>query len=416
MRLYFLKDLGSIVKSLGASSVSHALQFFGLIAVARVAGPEVLGGLFVFTSISNALSAVLFGSMPLLILTSRTNFRATRYVLLNIQISTTLSVLATLCAVVVLPPSITYMALTAVVAGSAALLSGHIAQCVREKNESAAGIASIRQAASVALARVSIALVSPVTQAVVGATAVASLAASVFVPVLLGAKRVGVGWAKVKRRLWLTRFGRKSVCEQFSFMAHQATHQAANTVGIALFVALFANCFDLRSTGVLSISMLVSGLPAQVAGKVVGDRFLREYSGMIGSEPSEARRYLIASTIELFVAGGVAMTAAIGTFFLVGPAIFGVPWVDAQNTLLPLAFWQMLVFANPPSIRSLIARGVNRPLAILNGVTMALRILSVVLGSQLTSADNTVMIFSLVGVVHNLVVFRLSCGERGGHR
>ena len=191
--------------------------------------------------------------------------------------------------------------------------------------------------------------------------------------------------------------------EHHHFALYQTPQVLLNAISQSLPVLMLAAYFGPATAGFYALCKRILTIPSDLIGKSVGDVFYP----MI----SEAAHLNKNFSSLLFKA--TATLALIGFFpfsvvYAFGPwlfgYVFGAEWVEAGEYARWLSIWLFFVFMNPPSVKALIVLKKQHISVVINIISVFLRAGAIVFSAWwLKSALVAVAVYSIVGVLHNVV-------------
>lgn len=199
---------------------------------------------------------------------------------------------------------------------------------------------------------------------------------------------------------------RRSALEYRDFPAYSATQNLLNALSIGLPVLLLTQFYGIAVAGAYAFGMRLLNAPMSLISGA-----LRQVLFQKAGETQHAGRSLLPlflqTTLSLFAIGFLPAL----TLGLVAPRlfawIFGSEWLLAGELARYLVFWLLFTFCNVPAV--LVARLIRmqRTVFFYNLALLAARLLTLVAGGWYLSALQTVLLFSVVGAVMNLLLIVL---------
>jgi len=192
------------------------------------------------------------------------------------------------------------------------------------------------------------------------------------------------------------------------FPLYQMPQQVMNAISQSMPMLMLASFFGPVIAGFYAIGKLVLGVPSTLIAKSVGDVFY-PHIAEAGHNKENLTHLILKATMVLVGVGFFP-------FFIViafGPRLFGFvfgsEWIIAGEYARWLAVWMFFAFLNPPSIKAIIVLRLQYIAIILNIITIGLRAGGIVFGAlYLQSALASVILFSVAGVVHNILFISIA--------
>jgi O-antigen/teichoic acid export membrane protein len=198
-----------------------------------------------------------------------------------------------------------------------------------------------------------------------------------------------------------------SLMKRYSdFPLHQSWQQIVNVLSRMMPIPLFTTAFGAASAGQYAIAMLTLGVAGQVIGKAVGDAALPEFAR--SHRLGEALLPVLRRSTRQLVALGVLPFLLV---VVVGPQLFGLvfgsEWREAGEFARWMAPWLFVAFLNAPSLTLIKMLRLQAWASRLNFMTLIVRGAGLFFGVyMLQSAVWGVMLFSMAGLLHNVLLIR----------
>lgn len=186
------------------------------------------------------------------------------------------------------------------------------------------------------------------------------------------------------------------------FPIYSASMNVINAISLGLPIFLLTHFFGIAIAGAYAFTMRILSAPIGLV-----QRALRQVLYQKACETQNEGGRLFP--VYLKFTGGLLILSLFPALILViwSPQlfswIFGSPWHTAGVFARSLVLWMMLMLCNVPA--NLLSRVVRmqRQMFFFDLIVLALRTLALVAGGLYLSASNAIMLFSLVGVVMNIL-------------
>ena len=188
------------------------------------------------------------------------------------------------------------------------------------------------------------------------------------------------------------------------FPLYREPQMLLNAVSANLPVILLGAFFGPAIPGLYGLARNVVSLPGRLISDSVSKVVLPHAAE--AAQRGESLRPLVARTTMLLMAIGVV---PFGTVVLLGPWLFGVvfgqDWSTAGEYARWLSLWAFFAFANPPSVQVVPLLGLQAWFLVYEVGLTAARVVAIVVGAEVLGGSlAAVALFSVVGVVANLVL------------
>lgn len=200
-----------------------------------------------------------------------------------------------------------------------------------------------------------------------------------------------------------------SLLKEFrDFPLYQSPQQLLNAAAQALPVFILAPAFGLASVGFYTLAKTVLLAPAAWVNKAIAD-FLYPAFSTLQRQQQALRPLFMRSTLWLAVLGLVPVLL----LFYLAPKLFGLlfggEWLPAADMAQWLCPWLYCFLVNPPAVKLVMVLRLQSAALMLNIITMALRAVVLCYGAlYLQDLQFSVLAFSLMGVVHNMLFVALA--------
>lgn len=188
------------------------------------------------------------------------------------------------------------------------------------------------------------------------------------------------------------------------FPLHQMPQQIMNLLSRLMPIGFLMWAVGAESAGQYALALLALGVVGQIVGRAYGDTLIRDFAERYNAT-QPLLPLLKTSTYRLILFGLVPY----GLVVLIGPnlftQIFGSAWREAGELAIWMAPWLWLASSNAPALGTIKVLKQQRSMTRLNAVTLPLRAVALLSGLFLLSDwQASVMLFALVGIIHNACV------------
>lgn len=206
-----------------------------------------------------------------------------------------------------------------------------------------------------------------------------------------------------------------SLLKEFrDFPLYQSPQQLLNAAAQALPVFILAPAFGLAAVGFYTLAKTVLLAPAAWVNKAIAD-FLYPAFSTLQRQQLALQPLFVRSTLWLALLGVVPVVL----LFYLAPRLFGLlfgeEWLPAAEMAQWLCPWLYCFLVNPPAVKLVMVLRLQSAALILNIITLALRSAVLCYGAlYLQDLQFSVLAFSLVGVLHNVLFVALAwwgCGR-----
>jgi len=191
--------------------------------------------------------------------------------------------------------------------------------------------------------------------------------------------------------------------EHYRFPIYSAPQNLLNSLSQNLPIYLLGYFYGMEVVGAYWFAMRLLQMPAVLVGQAVRQVFYKEAADLVDNLP-KLRRLYVKTTLAL--AGIVVLPVLV--IFLWGTELFtfcfGADWELAGEFSRWMFLWVGLLFVNPPSVMLFSVLSLQKYSMIFDVILLLCRLSALVVGGILLNAISTVMLYSIVGVVFNIIV------------
>jgi len=191
--------------------------------------------------------------------------------------------------------------------------------------------------------------------------------------------------------------------KHFRFPLYSAPQNFLNAVSQNLPIYMLGSFFGLEIVGLYWFAMRIIQLPTSLVGESVRQVFYKEASDM-KDNPIRLRRFFIKMTGGLF---SIVVVPVI-VVFIWGPEIFrfifGKEWAVSGEYAKWMFLWVGLLFINPPSISMFNILNLQKYSLFFDILLLSLRASALFVGGLFFSALQTIIFFSLAGLIFNVFI------------
>lgn len=197
---------------------------------------------------------------------------------------------------------------------------------------------------------------------------------------------------------------KNSAREHYRFPLYSAPQNLLNALSQNLPIYLLGYFYGMEVVGSYWFAMRIIQLPASLIGQAVRQVFYKEAADL-SDNLVELRKVFIKTTLLL----AVVIVIPVIVIFLWGPHlfpfVFGDKWLLAGQFSRWMFLWVGLLFINPPAVMLFNILHFQKYSLIIDIFLIIARACSLLLGGYyLWTAENTVALYSLVGVFFNIFV------------
>lgn len=215
-----------------------------------------------------------------------------------------------------------------------------------------------------------------------------------------------LGWRYIKPCL---RYVPLIMRRQRQFVFFQMPQQWLNAASLAIPVVSLNAFYSASAAGFYALAATVLLLPASLISKAAADIYLVELAKVKQKKQPLwplLKQFLIIAVPAVFVFGVLVFYLAPYLF----PFVFGSNWQQAGVFAQLMLPWTLLVMLNPPFLRVFMVFKQQKIALTLNVLTFMLRLAVVVCVTYFNlSVYWFVILFTLTGFLHNLVIILLAC-------
>jgi len=211
----------------------------------------------------------------------------------------------------------------------------------------------------------------------------------------------------------ITREGMLAAFREYrNFPKYDLWSALLNNISSTLPIFVLSMYFTSATLGFYSLGLMVLQLPLNLIGNAIGQVFFQKAAETKNISPQKFRD-TVESTLKPLILLAFFPTLV---FILIGPQLFGVvfgnKWLEAGNYARYLSVWIAVAFVVSP-INSIINIFQKQKFGLIINITqIVFRIVALLVGAIFGSALLAIVLFSLVGVITNIIpllyMFRLS--------
>lgn len=403
-----------VLKMVTGTAVAQIIGFAFIPLLTRIFPPEAFGTLGVFMALLTFLTPLATLSLPLAIVTSKTDSEARITCSLAFVLAVAICFILFLLLLFLYPSfenrfgnglSYQFMLLLPIALLFCAFFEIADNWCIRAERYAFRAKAAVLQATMANVTKVILSLLFT------GATPlvfVAALNPLIFVLLMILAKAEKnffnlFDFSSLKAR-------RKILTDQKDLVFFHTPQLLLNGASLSGIVLIIANSFGPVMAGYYALARTVLILPVSLIGKAVGDVFYKTTSTLYQTgQKSQIWSRLVAATMALAALGIVPLVI----IWLWGPVlfqfVFGQQWREAGELAGIISVWLFFVLINAPSLKVMIVFKKLKWPFLMNCISTPARLLSMLaVASYTNSLELSVWAFVIVSALHNCILVLLA--------
>lgn len=401
---------------------AQIITMFASPFITRIYGPDMMGVMGTFTSLTRILIPIAALTYPIAIVLPSKSEDAKGIARLSLIITAMISTLSFLVIILFnknlvdifnLTEIKSYIYLIPLVVLLAGIIQVMEQWFIRTKQFSISAKATFYQSLIVNSGKLGIGLIYPIASTLVVITAVGDGIKAFIMFFLTKEKKQTHNEKKNKNKN-----STKDLAKKYNdFPLYRAPQEFFNAMSDGVPTLMLASLFGSVSAGFYTIGRTVLRIPVQLVGKSVGDVFY-PHIAEAANEGKDVSALLKRATITLGIIGIIPF----GIIILFGPTIFNVvfgsEWNMAGEYARWIALWSYTSLLNRPSVRSLPVLHAQRFHLIYTIIMLITRILALVLGFVIFHSDIVaISFFAVIGALLNigLVIFAIKLAKTKGN-
>ncbi|MCM2675910.1 lipopolysaccharide biosynthesis protein [Alkalicoccobacillus plakortidis] len=399
----------NIVVLVSGTMAAQVITLLTTPLITRLFGPEIIGELGTFTSITEIIIPIAALAYPIAIVLPKHDIVAIKLIKLSVVIALILSVISLMLILILnsinlfdgmdtLNIALYFIPLVIIFSS---LLQVSEQWLIRKKAFYITAKTNFLYSSLFNTSKIVLGLINPVSIGLIVVTTLGQLLKATMLSLnnknnIINSYRIYTGNNEIS--IWLV--GKKYK----DFALFRSPQMLLHATSLSLPVLLLLNFFGPAAVGFYTISRTALNAPIQLIGKAVGDVFYPRISEAANNQEN-LYKLIYKATLLLGCVGIIPFSIII----IFGPTIFefafGHDWTKAGSYSQWMAIWMFFLFINQPSIRALPVLKAQKFHLVFTFFSLIVNTLGIVISYHYFKSDIiSVAVFSLTGSLSNILL------------